>query len=89
MQKTNVGVQKIDGSTLETYGMVIVGFQVQDKFGRARFFQKTFLVADISVEVIFGMPFLIFSKVKVDFVKRKFTWKAYTTAEAWPTIKRV
>ena len=28
MQKTNFRAQKIDGSTLETYDMVIVGFQV-------------------------------------------------------------
>ena len=26
IQKTNVGVQKIDGSTLETFGMVITDF---------------------------------------------------------------
>ena len=26
VQKTDVGAQKIDGSTLETYGMVIAGF---------------------------------------------------------------
>ena len=28
VRKTDVGAQKIDGSTLETYGMVIAGFQV-------------------------------------------------------------
>ena len=38
IRKTDVGAQKIDGSTLETYGMVIADFQVQDKFGKARFF---------------------------------------------------
>ena len=30
VRKTNVGAQKIDGSTLKTYDMVIAGFQVQD-----------------------------------------------------------
>ena len=73
VRKTNVGAQKIDGSTLETYGMVIAGFQVEDKLGRARFFQETFLVADTSVEVVFGMPFLTLSKVKVHFAELELT----------------
>lgn len=30
-QKTDVDAQKIDGSALETYGMVIVGFSVQNR----------------------------------------------------------
>ena len=37
-RKTNVRDQKIDGSALETFGMVIVDFQVQDKSSRPRFF---------------------------------------------------
>ena len=89
VRKTDVSAQKIDGSTLETYSMVIAGFQVQDKFGKARFFQETFLVADTSVEVVLGMPFLALSKVEVDFAERELTWKAYTIAEALPTTKRV
>lgn len=36
--KTDVGAQKIDGSFLRTFRMVIVGFQVEDKFGKTRFF---------------------------------------------------
>ena len=73
VRKTDVGAQKIDGSTLETYGMVIAGFQVQDKFERTRFFQETFLVADISMEVVLGMPFLAFNKVEVDYAERELT----------------
>ena len=37
-RKTNVRAQKIDGSALETFGMVIADFQVEDKGGRPRFF---------------------------------------------------
>ena len=47
--KIDVGTQKIDRSTLSTFGMVIIGFQVQDKLGRARFFQQTFLIADTNI----------------------------------------
>ena len=36
--KTNVGAQKIDGSALETFGIVIADFQVEDKSGRPRLF---------------------------------------------------
>ena len=64
-QKTDVGAQKIDGSLLATYGMVIAAFQVKDKLGRARFFQETFLLADTSMEVVLGMPFLIFSNADI------------------------
>ena len=37
-RKTNVKAQKIDGSALKTFGMVIADFQVEDKVGRSRFF---------------------------------------------------
>ena len=37
-RKTNVGAQKIDGSALETFEMVIANFQMEDKGGRSRFF---------------------------------------------------
>ena len=37
-QRTDVGAQKIDGSNLDTFGMVIAGLQIINKLGRARFF---------------------------------------------------
>ena len=38
IRKTNIGAQKIDGSALETFGMVIADFQGEDKASRPRFF---------------------------------------------------
>ena len=38
VQKTDIGAQKIDKSTLATYGMVIAAFQVLNKLGRLQFF---------------------------------------------------
>ena len=38
VQKTNVGAEKIDGSTLETFEIRIVDFQVEDKVDKSRFF---------------------------------------------------
>ena len=69
--KTNVGAQKIDGSALETFGMVIADFQVEDKSGRPRFFQEIFLVADTKFEVILGMPFLKISNANVAFGEKR------------------
>ena len=67
---TNVRAQKIDGFTLETFGMVLASFEVEDKLGRAQLFQKTFLVADISTEVVLNMSFLTFSNANVSFVEK-------------------
>ena len=36
--KIDVGAQKIDGSHLDTFGMVIANCSVKDKLGRVRFF---------------------------------------------------
>ena len=45
--------------------MVLADFQVEDKLGRARFFQETFLLADISMEVVLGMPFLTLNNANI------------------------
>ena len=87
--KTNIGAQKIDGSALETFGMVIADFQVEDKGGRPRFFQETFLVADTKFEVVLGMLFLKISNANVAFGEETLTWRSYTTNKALPTTKQV
>ena len=38
VRKTNVSAQKIDGSLLATYNMIITAFQVFDKLSHSRFF---------------------------------------------------
>ena len=38
IRKTNVEAQKIDSFALETFGIVIIDFQVEDKANRSRFF---------------------------------------------------
>ena len=37
---TDVGAQKIDGSILKTFGMVLASFQVEDKLARLDIFRK-------------------------------------------------
>ena len=72
-RKINVGAQKIDGSALEIFGMVIADFQVENKSGRPRFFQEIFLVADTKFEVVLGMFFLKISNANVAFGERTLT----------------
>ena len=64
---TDVEVQKIDSIMLDTHEIVVVVFSVVDKANRVRFFEKTFLVANVSLEVVFGMSFLTLSNADVDF----------------------
>ena len=41
IQKTDIGIQKINGSSLDTFRMVITSFQVQNKSKRLDFFKKS------------------------------------------------
>ena len=69
--------------------MVIAGVQVEDKLDRARFFQKSFILAETSMQVVLGIPFLNFSNADIQFAGKELIWRSYTTGEALPTTKRV
>ena len=56
---------------LDTHGMVVAAFSVEDKANQVRFFEETFLVANVSPEVVLGMPFLTLSGADVDFPGRE------------------
>ena len=70
-RKIDVGAQKIDRSHLHTFGIVIADCSVKNKLERVRFFQKTFLLANISLKVILGILFLNFSKADIRFVEQE------------------
>ena len=63
----NVGVQKIDSTTLKTYKIVISTFFISDKDDRKRFFEESFLLADIKPDVVLKMYFLTMSNADIDF----------------------
>ncbi len=88
-QKTSVGAQKINGSLLETYGMVSASFSLQDSLRKVWFFEETFLLANTSMEVVLEMLFLALSNADSQFGAEKLTWRSYTTAKALPTTSRV
>ena len=73
VQKTDIGAQKIDGSLLQTFGMVIAGFQVEDKLDRAQFFQELFLLAETNMKVVLRIFFLTFSNANIQFAKKELT----------------
>ena len=56
---------------------------------RVRFFEKTFLVDNISPEVVLRIPFLILSSANIDFLDRKLWWRTYTIIKALPTTRRI
>ena len=55
--------------------MVLASFQIKDKLGRARFFQKTFLLTDLNIEVVLRMPFLTLSNADIQFARKELTWR--------------
>ncbi len=87
--KTNVRAQKIDGTTLETYKIVVSTFSMSDKDGKERFFQESFLLADVKLDIMLKMLFLIMSNVDVDFQARDIQWRSYTIGDILSTIKQV
>ena len=44
IRPTDVGVPKIDGIMLDTFGMVVTAFSVTDKANQVRFFEETFML---------------------------------------------
>ena len=68
--KTNVRAQKINGTILETYEMVVSTFYVLDKDGRRRFFEENFLLADVKPDLVLKILFLTMNNTNVDFQVR-------------------
>ena len=89
IRPTNVGEQKINGTMLDTFGMVVIAFSVTNKANQVKFFEKTFLVANVSLKVILGMSFPTLSDADVDFLSWKLRWRIYTTKEALPTTQSI
>lgn len=63
--------QKIDDSRLETYGMIIVSFQVDNKDKNSCFIEKTFFLTNISMDVAFRIFSNTLSNVKINFNNQK------------------
>lgn len=71
VHRINVEAKKIDDSTLKMIRIVLASFELEKKLGKSTFFHKTFLLADISVEVVLMMFFLTFSNVELLFSEQE------------------
>ncbi len=69
--------------------MVVSTFSVSDKDGRERFFEESFLLADVSPDIVLGMIFLTISNADVDFQAWDLQWRSYITGEVLPTTRQV
>ena len=74
---------------LDTHGMVVVAFSVENKVNQVKFFEETFLVVNVSLEVVFGMLFFILSGADVDFLDRELRWRTYTAKKVLLTTRHV
>lgn len=72
MKKIDVKTQQINGLTLETYGIVIADFSLSDISEKIWFFEESFLLADISKEIVLEMPFPILGNADIHFADKKF-----------------
>lgn len=71
IHKTNDSTQKIDTSRFQTFGIVIALLEVDNKEEKSCFFTKTFLLADMSMDVAFAMSFFTLSNVEIKFNNRE------------------
>ncbi len=70
IRKTNIRAQKSDNTTLKTYGIVVSTFSVSDKNGTESFFEESFLLIDVKLDIMLEMLFLIMSNANIDFHAR-------------------
>lgn len=82
-------MQRIDSSRLESFGMVIASFSRYNKEGKSQFSKNTSLLADIRIDVAFGITFLTLNNIKINRINHRFQWGLYIIAKAILTIKWV
>ena len=55
--------------------MVIASCLLEDKEKRCRFFEETFLLADLSKDIALDMPFFTLNNLKTDFTDCHIYWR--------------
>ena len=89
IRPTDIGAKKINSTTLNSFRAVVAAFLVTDKANQVRSFEKIFLIANVSLEIVFEMLFLTFSGTDINFLGWKLRWRTYTTNKAFSTTKCV
>ena len=65
--------------------MVVSAPLVMDKANLIEFFEKTFLMANVSPKIVLGMSFFTLSSADVEYLGRNLRWRTYITKETLPT----
>lgn len=79
----------MENSRLETFSMVIASFLVDAKNKKLRFFEETFLLANISIEVTLEMFFFTLSNIEINFINQELRWRSYTIIKVFFITKWV
>lgn len=61
----NIRTQTINGSTFQTFRIILANFQIENKLNQAQYFQKTFLLIDTNIEIILRILFFTFSNTNI------------------------
>ncbi len=69
--------------------MVVSTFSVSDKNSRERFFEESFLLANVKPDIVLEMSFLTMSNINIDFQAQDSQWRFYITRNIIPTTKIV
>ena len=69
--------------------MVVFTFFISDKDGKKRFFEESFLLADIKPEIVYGMLFLTRSNADIDFQARNLQERYYIIGDVFSTTRQV
>lgn len=56
---------------------------MEDKDEKSRFFEKTFLLAKISIDIVLSMPFFILSNIEINIIDYYIYQKIYTITEVF------
>ena len=69
--------------------MLVAVFSVVDKANQVKFFEETFLVVDVSPEIVFEMLLVTLSDAAIDFLVQELRWETYITKKALSTTRRI
>lgn len=69
--------------------MIIASLQVNNTLEKIRFFQGTFQIVDIKIDIVFKMSFLIVTNANIQFREIDLIWRTYITANALLTTEKV
>lgn len=74
---------------LDIYEMVVATFSVNNKANGVRFFEDIFLLANVSLKILFGMFSLTLSNADIDFLDQKLRWRSYINQKTLLIIRHV